>query len=78
MTGIVSLEYGRLLHLRLRNQNSILINLPTTLPRDSDLTLVITYSGRLPSQDVDREAVQVAIAGAGRASDRSRASRATS
>ena len=58
VTNIVSLEFGRLLHLRVRNQNSIVINLPTTLTRDSDITLVITYSGRLPSQDVDREALQ--------------------
>ncbi len=59
VTNIVSLEFGRLLHLRVRNQNSIVINLPTTLTRDSDITLVITYSGRLLSQDVDREALQV-------------------
>ncbi|HEY6361331.1 MAG TPA: M1 family aminopeptidase [Vicinamibacterales bacterium] len=59
VTNIVSLEYGRLLHLRVRNQNSIIINLPTTLTRGTDITLVITYSGRLPSQDVDREALQV-------------------
>jgi hypothetical protein len=57
VTNIVSLEYGRLLHLRVRNQNSIIVNLPTTLTRDSDITLVISYSGRLPSQDVDREAL---------------------
>ena len=59
VTNIVSLEYGRLLHLRVRNQNSIVINLPTTLTRDSDITLVISYSGRLPSQEVDREALLV-------------------
>ena len=59
VTNIVSLEYGRLLHLRVRNQNSIVINLPTTLTRDSDITLVISYTGRLPSQEVDREALRV-------------------
>jgi aminopeptidase N len=59
VTNIVSLELGRLLHLRVRDQNSIIINLPTTLTRDSDITLVITYSGRLLSQDVDREALQM-------------------
>ena len=61
VSSIVSLEFGRLLHLRVRGQNSIVINLPTTLVRDSDVTLVITYGGRLPSQDVDREALQVAV-----------------
>ena len=60
ITNIVSLEFGRLLHLRVRNQNSIVINLPTTLTRDSDITLVISYSGRLPSQEVDREALDLA------------------
>jgi hypothetical protein len=59
VTNITSLEYGRLLHLRVRNQNSIIINLPKTLTRNTDITLVITYSGRLPSQGVDREALQV-------------------
>jgi hypothetical protein len=59
VTNITSLEYGRLLHLRVRNQNSIIINLPKTLQRDTDITLVITYSGRLPTQGVDREALQV-------------------
>jgi hypothetical protein len=59
VTNIVSLEYGRLLHLRVRNQNSIVINLPTTLARDSDITLVISYAGRVPSQEVDREALHM-------------------
>jgi hypothetical protein len=57
VSNIVSLEYGRLLHLRVRDQNSIIINLPRTLLRDSDITLVISYSGVLQAQDVDREAL---------------------
>ena len=57
VAGVASTEHGRLLHLRVRNQNSIVINLPAPLPRDSELTLVIAYSGRLPSQGVDREAL---------------------
>ena len=61
VSNIVSLEFGRLLHLRVRGQNSIVINLPSTLLRDSDVTLVITYGGRLPTQDIDREALQVAV-----------------
>ena len=48
VTNIVSLELGRLLHLRVRNQNSIIVNLPTTLARDSDLTLII-YVFRAPA-----------------------------
>jgi hypothetical protein len=65
VTNIVSLEFGRLLHLRIRNQNSIIINLPSTLTRDTDVTLVITYSGRLPSQDIEREAIQAGASSQG-------------
>ena len=57
VAGVASPEYGRLLHLRVLNQNSIVINLPTPLPRDAEMTLLIVYSGRLPSQGVDREAI---------------------
>ena len=58
VSSVVSLEFGRLLHLRVRNQNTIIVNLPTTLVRDTDVTLVITYSGVLPPQDVASEALQ--------------------
>ena len=58
VSGVVSLEHGRLLHLRVKNQNSIVVNLPTSVARDSEITLVIAYSGRLVSQGVDREALQ--------------------
>jgi hypothetical protein len=57
--GVASVEHGRLLHLRVKNQNSIVINLPTALPRDSEMNLVIAYSGRLRSQGVDREALDL-------------------
>lgn len=59
VSSIVSLEYGRLLHLRVRGQNSIIVNLPVTLMRDADLTLVINYSGRLTPQETDNESLQV-------------------
>jgi len=58
VTSITSVEYGRLLYLRMRSQNTVLVNLPRPLPQDSDLTLVITYAGRIPSEDLDVEAVQ--------------------
>jgi hypothetical protein len=63
VSGITSVEHGRLLYLRMRSQNTVLVNLPKVLPQDSDLTLVITYSGRLPSQDLDVDAVQVRAEG---------------
>jgi hypothetical protein len=59
VTGVTSVEHGRLLHLRLRNQNTILVNVPRAMPQDSDLTLVVTYSGRLPAQDLDLDTFQI-------------------
>ena len=59
VTGVATVEHGRLLHLRVKGQNSIVINLPTAMPRDSEMNLVIAYSGRLPAQSIDREAVGV-------------------
>ena len=35
------------------------MNLPRLLPQDSDLTLVVNYEGRIPSQDLDVDAVSV-------------------
>ena len=57
---IASPEYGRLLHLRVRNQNSVIVNLPVTLVQDTDFTLIVSYAGRLDSQDVDAEGLRVA------------------
>ncbi len=59
VTAVTSVEYGRLLYLRIRGQNNVLVNLPRLLPQDSDLTLVINYEGLIPSQDLDVDAVSV-------------------
>jgi hypothetical protein len=48
---------GRLLALRVRGQNGVLVNLPRTLVRGTTLTLFISYGGRLPGATPDREAV---------------------
>jgi hypothetical protein len=53
--SVVSAEYGRLFSLRVRNQNSVLVNLPYTLTRDAELTLTVSYSGRLSPQAPERE-----------------------
>jgi hypothetical protein len=45
---------------RIRNQNSIVINLPALLLHDTVVTLTIAYSGRLAAQPPDGEAVAVA------------------
>ncbi len=53
--SIVSYEHGRLFGVRVKNQNTIVVNLPTTLQRDAELTLTVTYAGRLEPQTPDRE-----------------------
>ena len=58
--SIVSYEYGRLFGIRVKNQNSMVVNLPTTLTRDAQLTVTITYSGRLRPQTPDRETLALA------------------
>ncbi|MSO45855.1 MAG: hypothetical protein EXQ59_03695 [Acidobacteria bacterium] len=63
VTGVVSADYGRLLPLRLRNQNTVIVSLPITLTRDAEITLLVAYSGRLESQQIDVEVLQVAESG---------------
>ena len=58
VTSITSVEYGRLLFLKVRNQNTVLINLPRLLPQDADVTLFINYSGRITGQGLDSETIQ--------------------
>ncbi len=54
---VSSPQFGRLLHLRIVGQNSVLVGFPATVVGDTDIDLVITYGGRLLPQSVDREAV---------------------
>ena len=58
VTGIASPEYGRLFHLRIRNQNSVIVNLPIAIERDMEMTLIVAYSGRVEAQNVEDESVQ--------------------
>jgi hypothetical protein len=58
VTGVTSIEFGPLLHLRLRGQNLVLINLPRLVQPDSDLTLIVTYAGRIEPQSLETESVQ--------------------
>jgi hypothetical protein len=60
VSGVTSVEYGRLLHLRIRNQNTVVVNLPRVVSQDSDLTLVVTYAGAVPNQELDSDTVAVA------------------
>lgn len=60
--SITSREYGRLFGIRVKNQNMVVISLPTFLVKDTQLTLFVDYSGRLEAQTPDRETVQVGAA----------------
>src|SRR5207247_1620192 len=55
--SIVSDRFGRLFAVRVRNQNSVVLNLPTPVPRDTVLSFTIAYGGRLEPQMPDRETI---------------------
>ncbi len=57
--SVTSTRFGRLLTLRVRNQNSIVVNLPSTVVKDTDIDLTIAYGGRVEPQAADRETLQV-------------------
>lgn len=52
--------HGRLLQIRVRNQNSVVLNLPEAVNRDDELTLTVSYAGRHEPQGLDRENLTVA------------------
>lgn len=56
--NIVTNEFGRLLHLRVVGQNSVIVNLPTALRRDTEIWLNVVYSGRLEPQQIDGEGAE--------------------
>ena len=57
VASVTSEELGRLLFIRVRNQNSVVINLPSPVPRDMELTLTVVYSGRAQRQSVNEESI---------------------
>jgi Peptidase family M1 domain len=57
--GVYSPGAGRLLHLRVVNQNNLIVNLPVPAFKDDEFTLSIVYSGRLEPSEMDREAIAV-------------------
>lgn len=57
--GVYSPDFGRLLHLRVVGQNSVIVNLPAVLARDTELWLNVVYGGPVAPQTFDREAIQV-------------------
>jgi hypothetical protein len=58
--SIVSDRFGRLFNLRVTNQNTILVNLPTALIEGAEMVLRIDYSGRLEPQPANRETLAMA------------------
>ena len=57
VTSISSPTFGRLLALRISGQSSVFVTFPRPVPVDTELVLDIAYSGRLPAQGIDREAI---------------------
>jgi hypothetical protein len=57
--GVYSPVFGRLLHLRVVGQNTLIVNLPANLVRDTELWLDVVYRGRLAPQTLDREAIDL-------------------
>jgi hypothetical protein len=67
--SVSSPRFGRLLSLRVKGQNSVLVNLPDPLERGEELTLAVAYSGRVPTANADREVLALARAAQGEAQD---------
>jgi aminopeptidase N len=65
VTSVTSPEYGRLLHLRIRGQNSVIVSLPVEMEPDSELSLVVSYRGPVVAQAIEDESVQAGDAGGG-------------
>ncbi len=57
--SVVSDRFGRVLPLRVRNQDTLVVNLPTPLSRGEEISLTVAYGGRLEPQHVEREAIGV-------------------
>lgn len=57
---VSSPQFGRLIHLRVVGQNSVLVGFPATVASGTDIDLEIAYAGRLLPQGIDREAVTAA------------------
>ena len=57
--GVYSPDFGRLLHLRVVGQNSIIVNLPDVLTPGTEIWLDVRYSGPVAPQTFDREAIEI-------------------
>ena len=59
VSSVTSDEFGRLLFLRVRNQNAVLVNLPTPVSRDYPMTVTVAYAGRLARQNIQDESLML-------------------
>jgi len=57
--SVISDEFGRLFSLKAATQNAVLVNLPASVLRDTEMTLRVIYSGRIAPQSPDRETLDV-------------------
>jgi hypothetical protein len=57
--SITSRQFGRLLGIRVANQNTVMINLPVLLLQDTEIELTMTYGGRLMPQGSERETLRL-------------------
>ncbi len=57
--SIVAEEFGRLMAIRVRNQNSVVVSLPDPLASGVELSLVVSYAGRLAPVPTDREIISL-------------------
>ena len=55
--NVATEEQGRLLYLRVIGQNSVIINFPTAIRRNAEISLHVAYGGRLEPQQIDREGI---------------------
>jgi hypothetical protein len=63
INSVISEEFGRLLFLRVTNQNAFVINLPQALSRGVEITLHVSYQGRLEDQTINDDSVRVSADG---------------
>jgi hypothetical protein len=69
VSSVVSDEFGRLLFIRVRNQNQVLVNLPQPVARDFLMNLTVTYSGRLQRQSIQEESVALDLSPVARSAE---------
>ena len=58
--AITADQFGRLLTLKVRGRNNVIVNFPGALRRGDRVRLRVQYGGSLPPQQPEREAIRVA------------------